>query len=155
MGFSEESEMQTLLFIIFLSMHLITVFGNLLIIIAVHSDCHLHNPMYFFLSNLSFVNICFTSTAIPKMLWSIQTQSKVITYEGCSTYFHFFLTFCQTGYLSPDSDGLWLICSHLPLPALHSHHEPPALWTAGAGVLDHQCPEFLFRKLNGVVTGLL
>ncbi|XDB52679.1 hypothetical protein ABFV05_006295 [Capra hircus] len=49
--------------------------------------------MYFFLSNLSFVDICFTSTIIPKMLWSIQTQSLVITYEGCITQMYFFTLF--------------------------------------------------------------
>ncbi|XP_043768437.1 olfactory receptor 7A10-like [Cervus elaphus] len=72
-------------------MYLITVFGNLLIILTVSSDSHLHTPMYFFLSNLSFVDICFVSTTIPKMLWNIQTQSKVITYEGCITQIYFFL----------------------------------------------------------------
>ncbi|XP_057564112.1 olfactory receptor 7A10-like [Hippopotamus amphibius kiboko] len=74
-------------------MYLITVFGNLLIILAVSSDSHLHTPMYFFLSNLSFVDIYFTSTIIPKMLWNIQTNSKVITYEGCIMQIYFFLFF--------------------------------------------------------------
>ncbi|XP_054980748.1 olfactory receptor 7A10-like [Sorex araneus] len=72
-------------------MYLITVLGNLLIILAVSSDSHLHTPMYFFLSNLSFVDICFTSSAIPKMLWNIQSHSKVITYEGCITQMYFAL----------------------------------------------------------------
>ncbi|XP_036703241.1 olfactory receptor 7A17-like [Balaenoptera musculus] len=74
-------------------MYLIIVFGNLLIILAVSSDSHLHTPMYFFLSNLSFVDICFTSTTIPKILWNIQTQSKVITYEGCITQMYFYIFF--------------------------------------------------------------
>ena len=91
--FSEESELQPLIFAIFLSMYLITLFGNLLIILLVSSDSHLHTPMYFFLSNLSFVDICFTSTTIPKMLWNIQTQSKVITFEGCITQVYFFTLF--------------------------------------------------------------
>ncbi|EFB16561.1 hypothetical protein PANDA_021861, partial [Ailuropoda melanoleuca] len=72
-------------------MYLITVFGSLLLILAVSSDSHLHTPMYFFLANLSFVDICFTSTTVPKMLWNIQTQSKVITFEGCLTQMYFFL----------------------------------------------------------------
>ncbi|XP_019272757.2 olfactory receptor-like protein OLF4 [Panthera pardus] len=93
MGFSEEPELQPLIFWLFLSMYLITVFGNLLILLAVSSDSHLHTPMYFFLANLSFVDICFTSTTIPKMLWNIQTQSKVITYAGCITQIYFFITF--------------------------------------------------------------
>ncbi|XP_055285469.1 olfactory receptor-like protein OLF4 [Moschus berezovskii] len=93
LGFSEEPELQSLIFGLFLSMYLITVFGNLLIILAVSSDSHLHTPMYFFLSNLSFVDICFTSTTVPKMLWNIQTQSKVITFEGCITQVYFFTLF--------------------------------------------------------------
>ena len=91
--FSEEPEVQPLIFGLFLSMYLITVFGNLLIILAVSSDSNLHTPMYFFLSNLSFVDICFTSTTIPKMLWNIQTQNKVITYEGCITQMYLFVLF--------------------------------------------------------------
>ncbi|XP_057564307.1 olfactory receptor 1571-like [Hippopotamus amphibius kiboko] len=74
-------------------MYLITVFGNLLIILAVGSDSHLHTPMYFFLCNLSFADICFISTIIPKMLWNIQTHSKVITYEGCITQMYFLIFF--------------------------------------------------------------
>ncbi|XP_027404420.1 olfactory receptor 7A17-like [Bos indicus x Bos taurus] len=93
LGFSEEPELQPLIFGLFLFMYLITVFGNLLIILAVSSDSYLHTPMYFFLSNLSFVDICFTSTTIPKMLQNIRTQSKVITYEGCITQMYFFVLF--------------------------------------------------------------
>ncbi|XP_049644250.1 LOW QUALITY PROTEIN: olfactory receptor 1571-like [Suncus etruscus] len=63
--------------------NLITVWGNLLIVLAVATDPHLHTPMYFFLSNLSMVDICFVSTTIPKMLANIQTQSRTIMYEGC------------------------------------------------------------------------
>ncbi|VCW49907.1 unnamed protein product [Gulo gulo] len=74
-------------------MYMITVFGNLLIILAASSDPHLHTPMYFFLANLSLVDICFTSTTIPKMLWNIQTQNKVITYAGCITQMYFFIIF--------------------------------------------------------------
>ncbi|XP_073075566.1 olfactory receptor-like protein OLF4 [Manis javanica] len=93
LGFSEEPELEPLLLGLFLSMYLITVFGNLLIILAVSADSRLHTPMYFFLCNLSFVDICFTSTTIPKMLLNIQTQSKAITYAGCITQMYFFLLF--------------------------------------------------------------
>ncbi|XP_030889208.1 olfactory receptor-like protein OLF4 [Leptonychotes weddellii] len=93
LGLSEDPQQQPFIFGLFLSMYLITVFGNLLIILAVSSDSHLHMPMYFFLTNLSFVDICFTSTTIPKMLWNIQTQSKVITYEGCITQIYFLILF--------------------------------------------------------------
>ncbi|XP_057564298.1 olfactory receptor 7A17-like [Hippopotamus amphibius kiboko] len=92
-GLSKEPELQPLIFTLFLSMYLITVFGNLLIILATISDPHLHTPMYFFLSNLSFVDICFISTTIPKMLWNIQKQSKGITYAGCISQIYFLLLF--------------------------------------------------------------
>ncbi|KAM7140691.1 olfactory receptor 7D4-like [Molossus nigricans] len=93
LGFSEDSEHQPILFGLFLSIFAVTVLGNLLIILAVSSDSHLHTPMYFFLSNLSFVDICFTSTTVPKMLVNIQTQSKAITYAGCVTQVYFFMVF--------------------------------------------------------------
>ncbi|XP_045660187.1 olfactory receptor 7A17-like [Ursus americanus] len=93
LGLSEKPELQPLLFGLFLSMYLITVLGNLLLIPAVSSDFHLHTPMYFFLANLSFLDICFTSTTVPNMLWNIQTQSKDITYDGCITQIYFFLLF--------------------------------------------------------------
>ncbi|XP_047386442.1 olfactory receptor 7A17-like [Sciurus carolinensis] len=93
LGLSEDTELQPLIFGIFLSMYLVTVLGNLLIILATISDSHLHTPMYFFLCNLSFVDICFTSTTIPKMLVNIQTQSKAITYAGCITQMYFFALF--------------------------------------------------------------
>ncbi|MBZ3886543.1 Olfactory receptor 7A17 [Sciurus carolinensis] len=93
LGFSEDPELQPLIFGLFLSMYLVTVLGNLLIILAAISDSHLHTPMYFFLSNLSYVDICFTSSTLPKMLLNIQTQSKAITYAGCITQMYFFLVF--------------------------------------------------------------
>ncbi|XP_020010959.1 olfactory receptor 7A40 [Castor canadensis] len=93
LGISEDPRLQSIFFWLFLSMYLVTVVGNLLIILATVSDSHLHTPMYFFLSNLSFADICFTTTSIPKMLVNIQTHSKVITYEGCITQVYFFILF--------------------------------------------------------------
>ncbi|XP_058146328.1 olfactory receptor 7A5-like [Dasypus novemcinctus] len=93
LGFSEDTEMQPLLFGMFLSMYLVSIFANLLIILAIISDSHLHTPMYFFLSNLSFTDICFTSTTVPKMLLNIQTESKTITYEHCLIQLYFFMLF--------------------------------------------------------------
>ncbi|XP_069915429.1 olfactory receptor 7A10-like [Oryctolagus cuniculus] len=93
LGFSEDPALQPLICGLFLSMYLVTVAGNLLIILAILSDPHLHTPMYFFLSNLSLVDVCFTSTTVPKMLVNIQTQSKAISYAGCITQMFFFILF--------------------------------------------------------------
>ncbi|XP_006898813.1 PREDICTED: olfactory receptor 7D4-like, partial [Elephantulus edwardii] len=72
---------------------IVAVLGNLFIILAVSSDPCLHTPMYFFLSNLSFVDICFVTTTVPKMLVNIHTQSKDISYTGCFTQVYFFMIF--------------------------------------------------------------
>ncbi|XP_036888360.1 olfactory receptor 7A10-like [Sturnira hondurensis] len=93
LGLSEAPELQPILFGLFLSMYLITVLRNLIIILAVSSDSHLHTPMYFFLSNLSLVDICFTSPYIQKMLLNIETQSKHIAYAGFITQMYYFLLF--------------------------------------------------------------
>ncbi|XP_007957007.1 olfactory receptor 18-like [Orycteropus afer afer] len=93
LGFSDDPELQPFLFGLFLTMYLVTVLGNLLIILAVTSDSHLYTPMYLFLSNLSLADIGFTSTTVPKMLVNIQTQNKSITYVGCLTQVFFYSSF--------------------------------------------------------------
>ncbi|XP_004616789.1 olfactory receptor 7A10-like [Sorex araneus] len=93
LGLSQEPEFQPLIYVIFLSMYLITVLGNLLIILAASSDPRLHTPMYFFLCNLSLVDICFTTTTVPKMLVNIQTGSQAISYVGCITQMSCFILF--------------------------------------------------------------
>ncbi|XP_028719103.2 olfactory receptor 1078-like [Peromyscus leucopus] len=95
LGFSQDPDLQPVLCGLFLSMYLITVVGNLLIILAIILDANLHTPMYFFLSNLSFVDICLTSTIVPKMLVNIQTKRKTITYADCITQMYFFLLFVE------------------------------------------------------------
>ncbi|XP_004633086.1 olfactory receptor 7D4-like [Octodon degus] len=94
LGLSEDPELRPLLFGLFLTMYLVAVLGNLLIILAVGSDSHLHTPMYFFLSNLSFVDICYVSSSVPKMLVNIQAQSKAISYMECLTQVYFLMLFC-------------------------------------------------------------
>ncbi|XP_039736345.1 olfactory receptor 7D2 [Pteropus medius] len=93
LGFSEDPELQPFIFGLFLSMYLITVLGNLLIMLVISSDSHLHTPMYFFLSNLSFVDICFSTTIVPKMLVSIHTENKAISYMNCLTQVYFSMFF--------------------------------------------------------------
>ncbi|XP_014645901.1 PREDICTED: olfactory receptor 7G3-like [Ceratotherium simum simum] len=93
LGLTGDPELQSLIFSLFLSMYLVTILGNLLIILAVSSDSHLHTPMYFFLSNLSFTDICISTTTIPKMLLNIQAQNQGITYTGCLTQIVFALVF--------------------------------------------------------------
>ncbi|KAM4876476.1 olfactory receptor 1N2-like [Thomomys bottae] len=93
LGLSEQREEQSLLFGVFLGMYLVTMLGNLLIILAISSDPHLHTPMYFFLANLSFTDACFISASVPKMLANIHRQSQTISYPGCLTQLYFLLMF--------------------------------------------------------------
>jgi olfactory receptor len=92
LGISEEPRLQPVLVGLFLSMpgH---VLGNFLIIKATISDSNLHIPMNYFISNLSFVDICFTSTTVPSLLLNIYTHSKALTYKGCITQMHCFILF--------------------------------------------------------------
>lgn len=93
LGLPIEPDQQDLFFTLFLSMYLTTVLGNLLIIVLIYLDSHLHTPMYLFLSNLSFSDICFSSVTIPKLLHSMQSQDSSIPYAGCLTQMYFFLFF--------------------------------------------------------------
>ncbi|MBZ3877642.1 Olfactory receptor 7C2 [Sciurus carolinensis] len=99
--FSDDPDLQSLLFGLLLSMYLVTALGNLLIILGTISDSHLHRPMYFLLSTLSLADVGFTSSTIPKALRNIQTQSKVITFASCISQIYFFVVFgCQEMFSS-------------------------------------------------------
>ncbi|KAM6167054.1 olfactory receptor 7E24-like [Erethizon dorsatum] len=125
MGFSEDSDLQPILFGLFLSMYLVTVLGNLLIILAVSSDSHLHTPMYFFLSNLSLADICLTSSIVPKLLVDILNNSRVISYAGCLTQMSLLILFaCMDNMLLTVMayDRFVAICHPLHYAAIMNPH---------------------------------
>ncbi|XP_045872705.1 olfactory receptor 6M1-like [Meles meles] len=86
-------ELQILLFVILLLVYMLTITGNIVIISLVWADNRLQTPMYFFLSNLSFLDILFTTTITPKLLTCLLEEKKTISFAGCITqiYFYFFL----------------------------------------------------------------
>ncbi|XP_075717289.1 olfactory receptor 2D2-like [Rhinoderma darwinii] len=96
LGFSTDPIVQVLLFHIFLVLYMTTVAGNLLLIVAVTSDHRLHNSMYIFLANLSFLDIGFTSITIPKMLINFLREKKSISYAGCFFQVYGFLLLGET-----------------------------------------------------------
>ncbi|XP_049731768.1 olfactory receptor 7E24-like [Elephas maximus indicus] len=121
LGLSEDPELQSLLFGLFLSMYLLTVLGNLLLILAVSSDSLLHTPVYFFLSNLSLTDIGFTSVTIPKMLMDINTHHRIISYGDCLIQLSFFLFFgCMDNLLLMVMayDRFVAICHPLHYPVI-------------------------------------
>ncbi|XP_032768733.1 olfactory receptor 1361-like [Rattus rattus] len=95
LGLSRQPQQQQLLFLLFLIMYLATVLGNLLIILAIGTDSRLHTPMYFFLSNLSFVDVCFSSTTVPKVLANHTLGSQIISFSGCLTQLYFLFMFAD------------------------------------------------------------
>ncbi|MBZ3885150.1 Olfactory receptor 7G1 [Sciurus carolinensis] len=95
LGLTDDPALQPIVFELFLSMYLVTVLGNLLIILVIGSDSHIHTPMYFFLSNLSFTDISLSTITVPKMLVNIQRQSKIISYTSYLTKVYFALVFLE------------------------------------------------------------
>jgi olfactory receptor len=97
---------------------------DLLDILATLSDSHLHMPMYFFLSNLSYVEICLTSTIIPKMLVNILTQRKAINYKNFNIQIYFFIHFMglDIGLLTViGNDHFVAICHSLYYTVIMKH----------------------------------
>ncbi|XP_074052079.1 olfactory receptor 13D1-like [Macrotis lagotis] len=83
-GLSDYPGLQMLLYVLCLLMYLVILLGNSIIIIISILDPHLHTPMYFFLGNLSFLDICYTSSSIPQMLVNFTSKRKSITFIGCA-----------------------------------------------------------------------
>ncbi|KAM9299314.1 olfactory receptor 5V1-like [Gastrophryne carolinensis] len=90
-GFSVTPALQHLLFVVFLFIYITTVMGNLSIILAYRSMSSLHTPMYFFLANFSFLEICYISTTVPKMLSNLLQNDKAISFLGCVVQMFCFL----------------------------------------------------------------
>lgn len=95
LGLSEDPKRQQLLFILLLSLYLVAGLGTLLIILAIATDARLHTPLYFFLASLAFMDICFTSTTIPKMLANHVSGHKGISYSSCLIKMFFFFWFAD------------------------------------------------------------
>ncbi|XP_069893397.1 olfactory receptor 8S1-like [Dipodomys merriami] len=90
LGLSSDPEIQIMLFVLFLVIYLLTLVGNLVMILIIRVDPHLHTPMYFFLGHLSFLDLSFSSITVPKMLQTFLSQKKSISVWGCITQSFFF-----------------------------------------------------------------
>ncbi|KAM5152838.1 olfactory receptor 8G17-like [Mantella aurantiaca] len=95
-GLSDLPALQFPLFLFFLLIYLLTLICNLLIIVLIVTDSHLHTPMYFFLGNLAGLDLCNSSVTSPRMLFDIHTQSRRITIAACVTQVFFFLFFATS-----------------------------------------------------------
>ncbi|XP_057342508.1 olfactory receptor 8S1-like [Manis pentadactyla] len=91
-GLSDDPHFQALLFVLFLGIYLLTLTGNLLLLLLIRAYSHLHMPIYFFLSNLSFLDLCFSSVTVPKLLKDLLSEKKTVSVEGCLAQIFVFLT---------------------------------------------------------------
>ncbi|XP_044116596.1 olfactory receptor 8G1-like [Neovison vison] len=92
-GLTEKPELQLPLFFLFLGIYVVTVVGNLGMITLIGLSAHLHTPMYYFLSSLSFIDLCHSTVITPKMLVNFVTERNFISYQACMTQLYFFLVF--------------------------------------------------------------
>ncbi|XP_010607713.1 olfactory receptor 12 [Fukomys damarensis] len=100
LGFKIPPKLQSLLFLLFLVIYLVIVAGNVSMIIVIKTDSRLQTPMYFFLRNLSYLDLCYSTVIAPKTLANFVTNEKNISYNGCAAQFFFFALFVTTeGFL--------------------------------------------------------
>lgn len=96
LGFSEYSHLQAPLFLVFLVIYTVTLVGNLGIIVVTRINPKLHTPMYFFLSHLSFLDMCYSSVFTPKLLEILVVEDRTISFNGCMAQFFFICAFVIT-----------------------------------------------------------
>ncbi|KAM5317674.1 olfactory receptor 5B3-like [Glossophaga mutica] len=93
LGLTDDPELQVPLFIMFAVIYLITLIGNLGIMVLILLDSRLHTPMYFFLSNLSLVDLCYSSAVTPRVMAGLLLGDKAISYNACAAQMFFFAAF--------------------------------------------------------------
>ena len=92
LGFSDFPQITALLFVMFLILYITTLTWNLSLVVLIRMDSYLHTPMYFFLSNLSFIDICYISSTVPKMLSNLFQEKQTISFVGCIVQYFMFAT---------------------------------------------------------------
>ncbi|XP_069068315.1 olfactory receptor 1L6-like [Pleurodeles waltl] len=99
LGLSDYPAQQTALFVLFFTMYLIAILSNSTIMVTIAADPQLHTPMYFFILNLSLVDICMTTVIVPQLLVNIISQSRTISFPGCFTQLFFFVVIGNANFL--------------------------------------------------------
>uniref|UniRef100_G3UKU7 Olfactory receptor n=1 Tax=Loxodonta africana TaxID=9785 RepID=G3UKU7_LOXAF len=122
-GITDRPKLQAPCFVVFLVIYLVTVLGNFGLIILIRIDTRLHTPMYYFLSHLAFVDLCYSSAITPKMMVNFVVERNTIPFHACATQLGCFLTFMITECFllaSMAYDRYVAICSPLHYSILMS-----------------------------------
>ncbi|XP_073493267.1 olfactory receptor 6F1-like [Phyllobates terribilis] len=141
LGFSEVPDLQLFLFAVFLLTYILTVLGNLIIIMVICISHELHNPMYFFISNLSFLDISYSTVTQPQLLSILTVGSSKISFAACITQLYVFMSLACTEFVSLTAmsyDRYVAICKPLHYPILMNKKTCLLLATASwvVGFLD-------------------
>ena len=134
LGLTNQPDLQLPLFFLFLGVYMVTVLGNLGLITLISLNSHLHTPMYFFLFNLSLIDLCYSSVFTPKMLINFLSKKNIISYMGCMTqlYFLSFFVISECYVLTSMAyDRYVAICN----PLLYKVHVPSGLFGALFGCI--------------------
>ncbi|XP_013915329.1 PREDICTED: olfactory receptor 5AS1-like [Thamnophis sirtalis] len=122
-GFTDNPVLSTSLFVVFLAIYVITLLGNLGMITLIRLDSHLQTPMYFFLSNLSFSDLCYSTVIVPQTLVNFLAEKKSISFIGCAAQFYFYAVFASVECLllaAMAYDRYVAICNPLLYPTVMS-----------------------------------
>ncbi|XP_069098216.1 olfactory receptor 6F1-like [Pleurodeles waltl] len=152
-GFPNIPQLEMLLFFVFAAMYLWTITANAIIILVVRLDHHLHTPMYFFICNLSVLEICYTTVTTPKLMANFLMRSKMISLYGCIVQFYLFFSLGSTQCLLlavMAFDRYLAICNPLRYNAVMTQRT--CTWAAfcswGTGFLTMLVPGVLVLHLS-------
>uniref|UniRef100_A0A8C6HX44 Olfactory receptor n=1 Tax=Mus spicilegus TaxID=10103 RepID=A0A8C6HX44_MUSSI len=152
-GLTDSKEIQLVLSVLFLLIYMLTVLGNIGMILIIHLDVQLHTPMYFFLTHLSFLDLSYSTVITPKTLQNLLTSIKNISFMGCFTQLYFFVLLAASECFILSSmayDRYVAICNPLHYPVIMSPRRSYALITVSymIGVLDSSVTVFCLSTLD-------
>ncbi|XP_037674493.1 olfactory receptor 8H1-like [Choloepus didactylus] len=147
MGLTDSEDIRQVLFMLFLLIYLITLLGNMVMILIIYLDLQLHTPMYFFLSQLSFLDLSYSTVITPKTIENVLTSNKCISFGGCFTQISFFVFLGATEFFLLSSmayDRYVAICNPLNYPVVMSMRLCHALITGS----------YMIGFINSLINGL-
>ncbi|KAG3284977.1 OR5AN1-like, partial [Ictidomys tridecemlineatus] len=121
---SDFPRITAVLFVMFLLTYMMTLTWNLSLMVLIRMDSHLHTPMYFFLSNLSFIDLCYVTSTVPKLLSNFFQEQQTISFVGCIVQYFFFSTMGLTSiYERQHMVFVFLSFSYASVPTILLNQE--------------------------------